>query len=525
MNMFTVSRNFRDEVQPSKDGAVRAELFFPVKKYDERTGDFEAWSTVEELDNHNEICDVEKSWPALVAWGEQQKELSRGLSVGNLRIQHRRDTIGGQITMMERRDLDGKPAVYVAGRISDEKAKSDAAEGRITGLSIRGVTKQWADPDIPGATRLAFTQVEEKSLCDRPAVPHALIEVLKSDGGTEMVEATGRSIAQFWDCGVEGCIERHALKGEAVKCEGVLSPNRAVAIPRRVEVNAEVQKSLWNASNAIAVLTSLMYLVDDTEYEETWEAINQGNTDGLPIVAQLKDIARRMCDALTAMIADEKRELGEELNADTAMSFAMRALAKNETAKQLIKSLRVPSGDGGNGGKTATEEAMQDTEIKAAIATGIAEALKQYDADRKALAEAEAAKGESEKAATAAIDSRINVKLQPLVKALGGDEASTDVVGEVAKAYTAQVATSKTNGESIAEVEKAIDGLTRTVALVAGVSVKDDAPIAEVLKAVSAKPAAPVAQIRSVSKADDTADTSKSTDSKRDPFADLERIA
>jgi len=521
MSFFTVSRNFRDEVVPNAEGLVSAEVFFPVQKFDERTGRFEAWSTVEEIDNHREICDVEKSWPALVKWSETISDLSGGKSVGNLRIQHRRDTIGGQLTLMERRDRDGKPGVYVEGLISDETAKADTAAGRITGLSARGLTKKWADPDNPGVTRYAFVDVEEKSLCDRPAVPHALIEVLKSDGGVEMVQATGRTIAQFWDCGVEGCTTRHALKGEAVKCEGVASE---VAVPRRVEakvISAEVSKSLWHVSDAIAVLSGLLCLVDNKEYEETWEAINNGNTDGLPIVQQLKGLARQMFDALSAMIADERAELDEGLTSEMAMSYAMRSLAKSETAKQLIKSLHVPTGDGGNGG-TTKEKTVNDQEVGKLVSTAVAEAIKKYDDDRRAEALNAAKIEETAKAADAATDARIRKQLAPLAKALGGDENATDIVGEVAKAYTKQAETATELAASVAEVEKAIGALVHATALRSGVEVPENATADEVLKAMLNKPAKPVANLRSVTKLEDTSttttDTSKSTD-KGDPFA------
>lgn len=347
------------------------ELFVPLMKFDERTGEFEARSTVEEIDAHNEICDVEKSWPALVTWAAEQEAISQGKSVGNLRVQHRRDTIGGTVTAMERIQHEGKDAVHIKGLITNAQAQIDAAKGAITGISIRGLADRWEEPDNPGVMRYAWTLVEEKSLVDRPAVPHALIEVLKADGGKEIVKAEGRQPTQFWDCGIEVCHGKHIRKDEAIKCEGVL--------PSRIEAKkaeTEAKKSLWRVADLVSALTTLLYVLNDSQWEEAWRQVENGESDPT-IMNTLKESAQKMFDAIQKILADERvaSEIdsaaeaavetatteGEGAATEMAMSATMRALAKSPIAKQLLKSLRVPSG---NGSSHTTQEGTVKKEEK-----------------------------------------------------------------------------------------------------------------------------------------------------------------
>lgn len=333
MRTFTVNGN-------------RAELFVPLSKFNERTGEFEAWSTIDELDAHKEICDVERSWPALVRWSTEQSELSDGKSVGNLRVQHRRDSNGGKITLMELGEREGLKGVYVAGRITNDQAKRDAAEGVLTGISIRGMADRWVDPENENVARYVWTEVEEKSIVDRPAVPHALIEVLKSNGSVEMIKAEGRQVNQLWDCGLENCTGKHVRKEEAVKCEGQL--------PTRIEAtkSEDTKKSLWRIGDLVAALSTLLWCANDSEFEEAWRAI-EGKTADPNIVTSLKEGAKKIFDAIEAILADERvlaeldaAEPAPLAEGEVAASFAMRALTKSPIVKQLIKSLRVPPATG-----------------------------------------------------------------------------------------------------------------------------------------------------------------------------------
>jgi hypothetical protein len=466
----------------------RVELFVPLMKFDVRTGEFEGRATVEEIDGHKEICDVEKSWPALVQWAAESEELSKGKSVGNVRVQHRRDSLGGKLTLMERRDMDGVPSVFVTGVITDEQAKAHAADGTITGLSFRGLAAKWDDVDL-GAKRYAWREVEEISLVDRPAVARALIEVVKSDGGIEMVKALGRQPVQWWDCGIEECAKKHEHKDEAIGCEGI--PTRVEATAKSEDDAAPIdsKKALYRVADLVALLSTLLCITSDVEWDETWNAIN-GQTGDSTISDQLKQIAQRVFDALEAIVADERRKLDEQMAEDAAtemaMSAAIRTITSSETVKQLLKSLRVPSGNGSSSKKeTENKEGTMD----------IIEVQK-------------------------AADARIRATLAPLAKAMGGDENAADIVAEVAKAYNASTDASKATAAKVEELEKnlklAADTFTemskaqaKTLALVTGVKVKDDSNLGEVLEAIKNKPGKPEAAQRlvPVAKSDDTGDT------------------
>lgn len=223
----------------------RVEMFVPVMKFDQRTGEYEGWASLEEPDGHGEICDIEKSWPAIVSDAQSQKEISRGQSVGVLRRQHNRQTSIGKETLIELRDREGIKGIFVKGICTDEQAKSDAATGVLTGLSYRGLIQRWPDETVEGLTRFAWKSREETSFVDRPAVPHALIEVMKSDGGVEMVKARGYEPPQGFLCRGNTF---HAKKDDARLCEeheaskaecSCAVTHEGPCLPSRVEVEAQ----------------------------------------------------------------------------------------------------------------------------------------------------------------------------------------------------------------------------------------------------------------------------------------------
>lgn len=475
MRTFTTSRTPNGRLLETAEGFTRSELFVPLMKFDERSGEFTAWSTVQEIDGHNDRCDVEKSWPALVKWAGEQEELSKGKSIGNLRRQHRRDTSVGKITLMEKRDMDGVAAVYIEGRVTDDSAKSDAATGVLTGISIRGLSVKVDDPENPGGKLYAWAEVEEKSLVDRPAVPHALIEVLKSDGGVEMVKALGRQPKQYWNCGIEGCNLQHEKKEEAIKCETI--PTRLEATEKSADAD-DTTKSLYQIANLISIISSLLGAVSDAEYEETWRAISAGETTGTPIAQQLREVAQKTFDALEAMIADERADVDEALTQDVAMSYAMRAVAESETAKQLIRSLRVPSG---NGSQATTETVKQEDTMNEEMKKALDEQKTAHEAKVEELQKSLNKTSEDLTAASATITAQAS-KIDEMEKQLG------------------------TLGETLTESMKA---QAKTLAFVTGVKVSDDTDLKSVLDAIKNRPASPAAAQRlvPVSKSADT-DTS-----------------
>jgi hypothetical protein len=445
----------------------RVELFVPIAKFDQRTGEFEAWATVEELDGHNEICDVEKSWPALVAAAEAQAEISKGKSIGNLRRQHRRDTAVGKLTKMERRDHDGRDAVWVEGKVTDEKAKADIVDGVLTGISYRGLAKRWADETIKGAKRYAWDLVEETSVVDRPAVPHALIEVIKADGRVEMVKARGREVSQFWDCGTESCATKHTRKEQAAACDGL---PMSIEASKGEEIETEVL--LDKCLDCVAGVAYLIQRVTLARPAKTCPHITAEAGCGCghgcysdPGHEEMEAGVKQLYDALRAMVADMRAKwLSDEGIEDPDALKTLDALrAKLLDSYEVFKSLRVPSGNGSN--NSLKEGTMEDTKPKAP---------------------------ETAAAATPPVD---------LAKAFGDklDAIATDI-SEVKKSLG-----------KVEELEKSLDELGKVVE--------------ELASYVGKLPAAPKGQLRAVKKEDETAEAQKSKDdAETDPFKTAPRV-
>jgi len=477
----------------------RVELFAPLMKFDQRTGEFKAWASVEEVDSHGEICDIEKSWPAIYADAQQQLEISQGKSTGVVRRQHRRDTVIGKETLIERRANDaGIPGIYIEGVCTDEQSKEDAATGVLTGVSIRGLATRWPDEQNANVMRYAWTLREESSLVDKPAVPHALIEVMKSDGGIEMVEGKGRQPVQFWDCGNgAACKEKckHAKKEEAMKCE---------ALPSRVEA----MKSLYSAADLISVLSMLMCVADDAEWNALWDQVDAQREGEQPdestkaVVAKLKAIAGQLFDALQAMLDAEKAKLvaesGEEAataalaDGEMAMSLAMRALAAaddaskaqlREIAKHFTTSLRVPSGNGSIN-NTEKEGTMKDPKD-----------LKKDDAPDPAKQMEELLAAVKDIQATLA-------DVSTRVKALEDAKPDASVAADTAKAAAATATQVTALAAQVAELTPKIDELAK--------SHEDLGKHVETV--IGALPVQRKGVLRAVDKADETTEKAKSED-------------
>lgn len=582
----------------------RVEMFVPLTKFDMRTGEFEAFSTVEEVDSHGEICDVEKSWPALLADAESQLEISGGKSVGVLRRQHNRETSIGKLTLMERSERNGIPAVRIAGICTDEKSKEDAATGVLTGVSIRGLAQRWPEPDKPGVMRYAWTLREEDSLVDKPAVPHALVEVMKSDGTVWIVKARGYDPPQGFLCRANGF---HVAKDEARTCEAEHEEAAKAALPQRVgaakagektvsatsrahaksliandkvdvsdewsfttadgdvllgdpadwerygswflarvvgenaetraayaypfgkdgvvyrralvaaesratqqgddaiaavakkllesidareekksmKKTVEVQKSLYNVSSLVSLLATLLCITSDAEWDETWEAIDAaraGKPDdgsGAKIVAQLKELAQATFDAVEAMLADERKEIDDELTEEMAMSLTMRALASSATAKQLIKSLRGHLGTGSNETPTEKEKAMKKIE-------------------EETVAELRKSLGELSTAVTTLSDRVGKIETIDLQKSLGG-------FGEQLAAIAKRFEEQPKSDARISQIEESLKSFGEAIEAVA-----------------TALPVQRKGQLRAVEKAEETkpGESAKAEAKEVDPWAD-----
>lgn len=187
-------------------------LSVPLMKYDARTGEFEGYATVEELDKSGETIDIEKSWPFFAAWSDSFAKATDGASFGNVREQHDPKKAAGKLTAMEKRDFEGKPAIFVKGKAIDPGSKEKLLERVLVGLSIGGSYVEKTDDGRYVANP------SEISLVDNPCVPNAMITVVKADGTESLEKALGFQPAQVWKC---RSLHDHAKKADAIACESV----------------------------------------------------------------------------------------------------------------------------------------------------------------------------------------------------------------------------------------------------------------------------------------------------------------
>lgn len=165
------------------------DVFFQLRKVDEERRLVYGRATQEVLDRSGEIMDYDSSKPLIQAWSDETLAASSGLSKGNVRAQHRKDSAAGKVV-----DLtfdDEAKAVDIAVKVVDEGDWKKVQEGVYTGFSMGGsYAKKWTDPAVTTATggivKRYTAQPSEVSLVDRPCVPTAgFFEVLKADGSTE----------------------------------------------------------------------------------------------------------------------------------------------------------------------------------------------------------------------------------------------------------------------------------------------------------------------------------------------------
>lgn len=165
------------------------EAFFQLRKVDEEKRLVYGRATQEIVDRSGEIMDYETSKPLIEAWSLEASAASGGLSKGNVRSQHRKDSASGKVVEIEFDDTS--KWVDVAVKVVDDADWKKVQEGVYTGFSMGGsYAKKWSDPTLTTASGrpvVRYTaQPSEISLVDRPCVPTAgFFEVLKADGSTE----------------------------------------------------------------------------------------------------------------------------------------------------------------------------------------------------------------------------------------------------------------------------------------------------------------------------------------------------
>jgi hypothetical protein len=493
----------------------RFELRVPLMKYDERTGEFEGWATLEQLDHSGEICDIEKSWPYFKAWSEKLAKATDGENLGNVREMHE-NIAAGKLTAIEKTIHPiGVPGIYVKGIAVDAGSKDKLTKRVLVGLSIGGkYVQKWTDADIDGATRFTADPMEI-SLVDAPCVPDAMITVVKADGSQELKKAVGFQPAQFWSCR-SGVAHGHATKADATRCDG---GKPGVAMKKGGVSELLLEKSLYAASSIASVIMSATGVIN----ELAWEARYEGDPADASPNDKLVAGTTLFYEALLEIVENEKDEFSTQYGSGSGDSgeatpdgsailgdpvFMMTALAEHlKKTPNAFKSLRVQpgtsqSGNGSNGTNKEQENEMDEKQVaklaeetlrnrlaplakQLGLADGadvLAEIVKRVPAGSVVTAETPAAPADA------------------LVKSI------SDLTGAV----TGMRDDLKKDRERVDGIEKNVElmgaAFAKTIALMAGVDVDDDADLDEVLKALEKKPAAPKAKARAISKRKDSAD-------------------
>jgi len=155
-------------------------LFFQLSKIDEDKRMVFGCAAAEEPDRQNEILDYVQSKPFFQKWSESVRKDSQGKSAGNVREMHTLSAVG---TLDQIQFDDAAKKIEVAAKIVDNDAWAKCKAGVYCGFSIGGkYAKTWQDG---GLTRYV-ADPSEVSLVDRPAIPSATFEMVKTDGSKEV---------------------------------------------------------------------------------------------------------------------------------------------------------------------------------------------------------------------------------------------------------------------------------------------------------------------------------------------------
>jgi len=136
----------------------------------------------ESVDRGNEAMDYVASAPVIKAWSDMQLAASGGKSRGNVRGQHGR-VVAGIVSDIQFDDV--AKTIDFEIDVIDEGEWEKVIKGAYTGISPGGKGVRRKDPD--GVVRYGLTQLNEISLVDVPAIPDAMLTVLKADGIEERI--------------------------------------------------------------------------------------------------------------------------------------------------------------------------------------------------------------------------------------------------------------------------------------------------------------------------------------------------
>jgi hypothetical protein len=488
-----------------------------LMKYDERTGEFEGWATLEQLDHSGEICDIEKSWPFFKAWSDKLAKATDGENLGNVREMHE-NIAAGKLTAIEKTIHPlGVPGIYVKGLAVDAGSKDKLTKRVLVGLSIGGkYVEKSKDPEIDGAIRFVADPMEI-SLVDAPCVPDAMITVVKADGSQEMKKAVGFQPAQFWAC--RNVAHRHINKSDAKVCDG---QGIAGKIAKGGVSELLLEKSLYAASSIASVIMSATGVIN----ELAWEARYEGDPVDASPNDKLVAGTTLFYEALLEIVENEKDEFATQYGSGSGDSgeatpdgsailgdpvFMMTALAEHlKKTPNAFKSLRVQpgtsqSGNGSNDNNKETENEMDEKQVaklaEETLRNRLAPLAKQLGLADGADVLAEIVKR---------LPAGTVVETRELVAGKIDDSALVKSISDLTGAVTGMRDDLKKDRERVDGIEKNVElmgaAFAKTIALMAGVDVDDDADLDEVLKALEKKPAAPKAKARAISKRKDSAD-------------------
>jgi hypothetical protein len=159
-------------------------LFFQLSKIDEEKRMVFGCAAAEEPDRQGEILDYVGSKPYFKAWSESVRKDSQGKSAGNVREMHTLSAVGA---LEQIQFDDAAKRIEVAAKIIDDDAWRKCKAGVYCGFSIGGkYAKSWPD----GKLTRYVADPSEVSLVDRPAIPSATFELVKTDGTIEICKLT-----------------------------------------------------------------------------------------------------------------------------------------------------------------------------------------------------------------------------------------------------------------------------------------------------------------------------------------------
>lgn len=199
--------------------------FARLVKADSRTRTITGIATASVPDRDNETLDFSSSAPRFAAWSADQYSASNGRSYGNIREMHQPRAVG---LISEPLDIDSDAQqIRITARIVDDECWKRICTGVLTGLSIGGrYLAKWSGQLNGEATTFYTAEPVEISVVDRPALPEAMLTVVKRDGSIKQVSFKSRStqMSQFIPDTSNDWEGRHAF-AQALRTQFVAGPS------------------------------------------------------------------------------------------------------------------------------------------------------------------------------------------------------------------------------------------------------------------------------------------------------------